>query len=463
MPADKSDISPPRYFGTDGIRGPANIGKMTPQNVMRLAQASGLYFRNSRVDESQAPSVLIGRDTRLSGDMIEAALIAGFTSTGVNVSICGILPTAGVSLFTRDMGHDLGVMITASHNKYQDNGIKFFGADGCKLSDEAERSIERILTQEEFSLSQVSDMGRVSVVDDLQSRYVDFAAKTFPAGQSLSGLKIVLDAANGAAYQTAKVILEKLGTKDIVTIGVKPNGVNINQDCGSTHTTLLSETVVKNAADLGVALDGDADRLIMCDEKGQVIDGDQLLGLVCAGWNATNRLAKKGLVATVMSNLGLERFVEGLGMNFIRTSVGDKHVAEAMRADGYNLGGEQSGHILMTDFSPTGDGTIAALQVLSEIIRQNKPASEVLDVFSPVPQKLKNVKYSGESPMSNPRLTEAIQEAGQSFGHKGRVLVRASGTEPLIRVMAEGDDEKMVDKITDELVAVIQQISAAEN
>ena len=461
MPADISDTSPPRYFGTDGIRGPANKGKMTPQNVMRLAQASGLYFRNIRKDKSQTPSVLIGRDTRLSGDMIEAALIAGFTSTGVNVSVCGILPTAGVSLFTRDLGHDLGVMITASHNKYQDNGIKLFGADGCKLGDEAERSIERILTQEEFSLSEVSDMGRVSTVDDLQARYVDFAAQTFPTDQSLSGLKIVLDAANGAAYATAKAILTKLGAKDIIPIGDSPNGININHDCGSTHTELLSETVVKHSADVGVALDGDADRLIMCDEKGQVIDGDQLLGLVCAGWKATNKLAEKGLVATVMSNLGLERFIENLGLKFIRTSVGDRHVAEAMRADGYNLGGEQSGHILMTDFSPTGDGTIAALQVLSEIIRQDKLASEVLDVFTPVPQKLKNVKYSGESPMTHPRLQAAIQEAGQNFGDKGRVLVRASGTEPLIRVMAEGDDEKRVDAITDDLVRVIQEISAA--
>lgn len=442
-----------RIFGTDGVRGMSNVGSMTPDNVMRLGQAAGRYFRATH---GRRPSVVIGKDTRLSGYMIEPALVAGFTSVGMDVKLMGPLPTPGVSLLTRTLRADMGVMITASHNKFHDNGIKFFGPRGRKLSDEAERQIEGYLLEAGQGLANAADLGRVVRYEDTQARYIEIAKSTFPRRMRLDGLKIVIDCANGAAYKTAPATLWELGAESVVPIGVSPNGLNINKDCGSTATALLSEQVVAHGADVGIALDGDADRLIMCDENGRIIDGDQLLGLIGRGWNNNGQLSKPGIVATVMSNLGLERFIQDQKMDFIRTPVGDRYVASRMRADGYNVGGEQSGHILMTDYTPTGDGTIAALQVLAEIIRQDKPASEVLSVFEPVPQMLKNVRYEGANPLHSSELKAAIEAAKAQFGNSGRVLVRASGTEPLIRVMAEGDDAAMVDRVTDELVSAVK-------
>ncbi|RKQ70824.1 phosphoglucosamine mutase [Litorimonas taeanensis] len=459
--SSKEETNTPRkFFGTDGIRGLSNVDKMTPESVMRLGQAAGRYFRNKEKGDHHRPTVFIGKDTRLSGYMIEPALVAGFTSVGMDVTLSGPIPTSAVSILTRTLRADMGVMITASHNKYHDNGIKFFGPSGRKLSDKAEIAIEALLDNEQIRLAKPENLGRVKRYEDMQARYIEIAKATFPRRMRLSGLKIVLDCANGAAYHTAPDTMWELGADEVIPLGVSPNGKNINSGCGSTHTDLLSETVVKTGADIGIALDGDADRLIMCDEKGKVIDGDQLLGLICYSWYVNKTLAKPGLVATVMSNLGLERFIQGHKMDFIRTAVGDRHVAARMRQDGYNLGGEQSGHILMPDFAPTGDGTISALQVLAELIRQDKPASEVLNVFDPVPQMLKNVTYSGTSPLMQKEVKKAIDEAQASFGDTGRVLVRASGTEPLIRVMAEGDDEGKVDKITDHLVAVINNYAS---
>lgn len=446
-----------KFFGTDGVRGRANKGKMTPSSVMELGLAAGRYFRR----QGDNSTVVIGKDTRLSGYMIEPALVAGLTAMGMHVKLTGPLPTSGVSLLTRTLRADMGIMITASHNKYYDNGIKLFGPDGRKLSDAAEAEIEEILrTDSEARLSDAADLGRVIRYEDMQARYVEIAKSTFPRQMRLQGLKIVIDCANGAAYKTAPNTLWELGAEEVYAIGVKPNGLNINEGCGSTDTALLAKTVLEKKADIGIALDGDADRLIMCDEKGNIIDGDQLLGLISSGWNKAGLLTKPGLVATVMSNLGLERYIEGQKMDFIRTAVGDRNVSARMRSEGYNLGGEQSGHILMTDFAPTGDGTIAALQVLAEIIRSGRPASEVLNVFEPVPQMLKNVQYKGASPMLHPELQTAIADASSAFGNSGRVLVRASGTEPLIRVMAEGDDAQKVDKITDDLVALIHKLAA---
>lgn len=445
-----------KFFGTDGVRGLANTGKMTPDSMLRLGRVVGQYFGGQG---SGRTSAIIGKDTRLSGDMIEAALIAGLSSVGVDVKRAGVIPTSGVSLMTKGLRADLGVMITASHNKYPDNGVKFFGPDGCKLSDKAEADIEALLVSAKEEGVPSAELGRVSAPDGLQSRYIELCKSTLPKGQSLSGLKVVVDAAHGAAFATAAATLWELGADDIISIGASPTGDNINAGCGSTATDLLSETVVKTGADVGVALDGDADRLIMCDEAGKVIDGDQLLGLIATSWKAQDRLRGDGLVATVMSNLGLERYLEANGLRLIRTQVGDRHVAAKMREDGYNVGGEQSGHLLMTDYSPTGDGTMAAIQVLAEIKRQGRPASEVLTVFNPVPQILKNVRYSGDSPMTNSKLLSAIDAAQSEFAGEGRVLIRASGTEPLIRVMAEGDESQKVERMVDRFVELIEQLN----
>ena len=447
-----------QFFGTDGIRGRANVGKMTPDNVMRFGMAAGKYFRNG---DSRRHSVVIGKDTRLSGYMIEPALVAGFASAGMDVKLCGPIPTSGVALMTTRLRADLGVMITASHNEFSDNGIKLFGPDGRKLSDDAEFQIESYMDQKwKEGLAVSEKLGRVRRYEDFQARYIEIVKSTFPKNMRLEGLKIVIDCANGAAYKTAPDTLWELGADEVIPIGVTPNGMNINAECGSTHTDALSKKVLETGADIGIALDGDADRLIMCDEKGQIIDGDQLLALIGTGWQANGQLSKPGIVATVMSNLGLERYIEDQNLNFIRTAVGDRHVAARMRLDGYNVGGEQSGHLLMTDFSPTGDGTVAALQVLAEIIRSGKPASEVLKLFDPVPQLLKNVRYSGASPMEHPEVLSAIEDARAMFGNSGRILVRASGTEPLIRVMAEGDDKAQVEKVTSDLAAFIEKIAA---
>lgn len=441
------------FFGTDGVRGRANTGKMSPQSVMSLGMAAGKYFCGS---DSGRKIVVIGKDTRLSGYMIEPALVAGFTSVGMDVRLFGPLPTPGVAAMTRSLRADLGVMITASHNKYYDNGIKFFGPDGRKLSDDAELKIESFMGGGlEEGLASAEDLGKAKRYDNAQARYIEIVKATFPRRMRLDGLRIVIDCANGAAYRTAPATLWELGASEVITIGVSPNGKNINKDCGSTHTQSLSEAVVNHKADVGIALDGDADRLIMCDEKGRIIDGDQLLALMAHGWQETNRLSRDGIVATVMSNLGLERYLAGKKLNLVRTNVGDRYVAAHMRAEGYNIGGEQSGHLLMTDFATTGDGTIAALQVLAEMVRQQKPASEILSLFEAVPQILKNVSFEGASPLDKDSVQQAIKDADSMMGNSGRILVRASGTEPLIRVMAECDDPALVKKVTDDLAAFI--------
>jgi len=443
-----------KFFGTDGIRGLANHDRMAPQNVLKLGMAAGRYFLR---ENGRRHSVVIGKDTRLSGYMIEPALVAGFTSVGMDVQLFGPMPTPAVAAMTRSLRADLGVMITASHNKFYDNGLKLFGPNGQKLSDEAEAEIEKMM-HEDFGagLASGEKLGRAQRYDVGQARYIEIVKATFPRRIDLSGLRIVIDCANGAAYKVGPQTLWELGAKEIIAIGVSPDGTNINADCGSTCTEALSAAVLENNADVGIALDGDADRLIMCDEKGKIIDGDQLLALMAHRWKYTKRLSRPGIVATVMSNLGLERYLQDEDLELIRTNVGDRHVAARMREDGYNVGGEQSGHLLLTDFATTGDGLIAALQVLADIIRQDKPASEVLDLFEPVPQILKNVRHNSQNPLELSSVQSAIKDAQSDMGDGGRILVRASGTEPLIRVMVEGDDAALVQNITNKLAEFIE-------
>ena len=441
------------FFGTDGIRGPANVGILTPDNIMRFGMAAGKYFLRGNTHKH---SVIIGKDTRLSGYMIEPALVAGFASVGMDVKLTGPIPTPGVALMTTRLRADLGVMITASHNGFSDNGIKLFGPDGRKLSDEAELEIEALMEEGwKEGLAVNKDLGRVRRYEDFQARYIEIAKRTFPKGMSLKGMKIVIDCANGAAYKTAPDTLWELGADAVIPIGVSPNGSNINYKCGSTHTDAVISKTLETGADIGIALDGDADRVLICDEKGKLIDGDQLLALIAGGWRDSGDLANGGVVATVMSNLGLEHYFKNQGLDFIRTNVGDRHVAARMYKGGYNLGGEQSGHILMTDFASTGDGTIAALQILAQIISAGRPASEVLDVFNAVPQVLKNIPYSDTSPLEKPEVVSAIKDIQEMLGNSGRILVRPSGTEKLIRVMVESRDEAKVNKIVDELASLI--------
>lgn len=441
------------FFGTDGIRGPANVGILTPDNIMRFGMAAGKYFLRGNTHKH---SVIIGKDTRLSGYMIEPALVAGFASVGMDVKLTGPIPTPGVALMTTRLRADLGVMITASHNGFSDNGIKLFGPDGRKLSDEAELEIEALMEEGwKEGLAVNKDLGRVRRYEDFQARYIEIAKRTFPKGMSLKGMKIVIDCANGAAYKTAPDTLWELGADEVIPIGVSPNGSNINHKCGSTHTDAVISKTLETGADIGIALDGDADRVLICDEKGKLIDGDQLLALIAGGWRDSGDLANGGVVATVMSNLGLEHYFKNQGLDFIRTNVGDRHVAARMYKGGYNLGGEQSGHILMTDFASTGDGTIAALQILAQIISAGRPASEVLNVFNAVPQVLKNIPYSDTSPLEKPEVVSAIKDIQEMLGNSGRILVRPSGTEKLIRVMVESRDEAKVNKIVDELASLI--------
>lgn len=425
-----------KYFGTDGVRGLTNSYPMTAETALRLGMAAGKHF----VRHSGRHSVVIGKDTRLSGYMIESALVAGFTSVGMDVFQFGPLPTPAVALMTRSLRADLGVMITASHNPYHDNGIKLFGPDGNKLDDKAELKIEKrmdgSLTDD---LAKAADLGRAKRIDDAQARYIEIVKSTFPRAQRLSGLRLVVDCANGAAYKVAPTVLWELGA-DIIPIGVEPNGFNVNEECGSTAPARLSKEVVKYRADLGIALDGDGDRLILCDEKGHVIDGDQILGLLARHWKKHDELSQAAIVATVMSNLGLEQFLSGLGLSLERTKVGDRYVTERMKESGINLGGEASGHIVMTDHAPTGDGLIAALQVLRVLNESGKRASDLLRVFDPAPQLLENVRIKkGTAPLDAEAVKQAIAAGETRLGKEGRVLVRASGTEPVIRVMAEGD------------------------
>lgn len=441
-----------QYFGTDGIRGTANTSPMTADVAMRVGMAAGQYFTNG----DHRHRVIIGKDTRLSGYMLEAAMTSGFASVGMDVVLVGPMPTPAIAMLTRSLRADLGVMISASHNAYADNGIKLFGPDGFKLSDEIELAIEAALQGSvDDMLVGPADIGRARRLDDVQGRYVEFAKSTFPTRKRLDGLKIVLDCANGAAYKVAPAVLWELGA-DLVTIGVSPDGFNINEGCGSTDTDLLCQAVVDERADIGIALDGDADRLLVSDEKGQLVDGDQLMALIATSWQQTGRIKGGGVVATVMSNLGLERYLEGLGLSLARTKVGDRYVVDDMRAHGFNLGGEQSGHMVMTDYGTTGDGLVSALQVLDALVDADKPASEVCAVFERTPQILENVRYAGASPLNDAAVKAAIADGEAQMGGSGRLVIRPSGTEPLIRVMGECDDEALLRGVISDIVGAVK-------
>lgn len=445
-----------KYFGTDGIRGTANTHPMTPEIAMRLGMAAGKYFRTT---SQRRHSVVIGKDTRLSGYMIEPALVAGFTSVGMDVTLFGPLPTPGVAMMTRSLRADLGVMISASHNDYQDNGIKLFGPNGYKLSDEIELEIEgRMDRALDDKLAASSELGRTVRIDDAQARYVEIVKASFPRRRNLKGLRICVDCANGAAYKVAPTALYELGA-EVFKIGVAPDGFNINQEVGSTDTRALKEAVKTYRADIGIALDGDADRCIIIDEQGNEVDGDQLIGLIAAHWNSRDQLAQPGVVTTVMSNLGLEKHLESLGLALERTKVGDRYVVERMREGGFNLGGEQSGHIVMSDYSTTGDGLMAALQVLAVMVEKDKPLSEIAHVFDPVPQKLVNVRYKSGAPLEEESVQDAIAAAEKKLGKKGRLVIRKSGTEPLIRVMAEATDAKLMDGAVESVADAVRAVS----
>ena len=445
------------YFGTDGIRGEANRHPMTAEVALRVGMAAGKVFMSQ---DARRHLVVIGKDTRLSGYMIEPALVAGFTSVGMDVRLLGPMPTPGVAMMTRSMRADLGVMISASHNAYSDNGIKLFGPDGYKLSDARELEIEALMDEGlQERLAAPDALGRVARIDDSQARYVEIAKAAFPRRLSLNGLRIVIDCANGAAYKVAPTALYELGA-EVIRLGVEPNGFNINNDCGSTHPEAMARMVREYRADIGIALDGDADRLVICDETGHVVDGDQIMALIAGHWAAKDQLAGGGVVATVMSNLGLERFLSDRGLILERTAVGDRAVMKRMREGGFNLGGEQSGHVILSDFSTTGDGLLAALQVLAVLKDADKPMSALARQFEPVPQLLENVRFGGGRPLESDSVKGAIAQAEQRLNGSGRLLVRASGTEPLIRIMAEGDDEKLIFEIVHELAGVVRQAAA---
>ncbi|PIE13674.1 MAG: phosphoglucosamine mutase [Rhodobacterales bacterium] len=443
-----------KFFGTDGVRGTANTAPMTADMALRIGAAVGRYFRR---DTSVAHRVVIGKDTRLSGYMFENALTAGLTSTGMNVLLLGPVPTPAVGLLTPSMRADLGVMISASHNPATDNGIKFFGPDGFKLSDEAELEIEHLI-ETGVEPVQATNIGRAKRINDGVFRYVERVKSTFPQGMRLDGIKVVIDCANGAGYRAAPEVLWELGA-EVIPVGVAPNGHNINEDCGSTKPRVASETVVAHGADIGICLDGDADRVIIIDETGTVADGDQLMALLAARWAEEERLAGNALVATVMSNLGLERFMASRGLRLERTDVGDRYVVERMRSGGFNLGGEQSGHIVMTDYATTGDGLMAGLQFLAEMVRTGHKASDLVHSFEKVPQLLKNVRYGrGQTPLEAASVKTAIAEAEGQLAGKGRLLIRKSGTEPLIRVMAECEDEGVLNQSVNHVVAAVEAI-----
>jgi phosphoglucosamine mutase len=452
-----------QYFGTDGIRGTANTDPMTAEVALRLGMAAGRYF--TRGDHRH--TVVIGKDTRLSGYMIEPALTAGFVAVGMDVALLGPISTPAVAKLTRSLRADLGVMISASHNPYQDNGIKLFGPDGYKLSDEVELELERMMDNglEEHRVAPAK-LGKVRRIDDASGRYIESAKQSFPRGRRLDGLKVVIDCANGAAYKSAPQVLWELGAT-VIKVGVTPDGFNINKDCGSLYTQLMRESVLMHGADIGIALDGDADRLVLCDEKGVVIDGDQVLGLIGKSWNDQGLLKGGAVVSTVMSNMGLEAYLKGEGLQLVRTAVGDRYVVESMRANGYNLGGEQSGHIVLGGHATTGDGLVAALQVLGEMVLRDCPASKLLRVFDPYPQILKNVRLANKAQanalLEASSVTQAVRDGEAAFAGKGRVLLRKSGTEPLIRVMAEGEDAVLVERVVDQIVLAIETQAALQD
>ena len=445
------------YFGTDGIRGQANSHPMTAEVALRVGLAAGKMFMSR---DERRHMVVIGKDTRLSGYMVEPALVAGFASVGMDVRLLGPMPTPGVAMMTRSLRADLGVMISASHNAYTDNGIKLFGPDGYKLSDERELEIEALMDQSlSEGLAAPTALGRVARVDDSQARYVEIAKATFPRRLSLSGLRVVIDCANGAAYKVAPTALYELGA-EVISIGVGPNGTNINEDCGSTHPEAMSRAVKEYRADIGIALDGDADRVVICDEKGHVVDGDQIMALIAGHWARKGRLTGGGVVATVMSNLGLERFLAARDLKLERTQVGDRYVMARMREGGFNLGGEQSGHVILSDFSTTGDGLLAGLQVLAVLKDSDKPMSALARQFEPVPQLLENVRFVSGKPLEAAPVKAVIKDAEQRLNGSGRIVVRASGTEPLIRIMAEGDDEGLVRQVVKEIAGAVKKAAA---
>ncbi|RJK96232.1 phosphoglucosamine mutase [Paracoccus aestuarii] len=442
-----------KLFGTDGVRGRANTHPMTAEMALRLGAAAGRYFRR---DGRNRHRVVIGKDTRLSGYMLENALTAGLTSTGMNVLLLGPVPTPAVGFLTRSMRADLGIMISASHNPAEDNGIKFFGPDGFKLSDTAEAEIEALLATE-IQPAQPANIGRAKRIEDGRGRYMEYAKTTFPAGLRLDGLRVVLDCAHGAAYRAAPDVLWELGA-DVIPLGVKPDGFNINDGVGSTHPEACAAAVREHGADLGISLDGDADRVVIVDQTGRVADGDQIMALLAGRWADQGRLSGGALVATVMSNLGLEHFLDARGVRLERTQVGDRYVVERMREGGFNLGGEQSGHIVMTDYATTGDGLVAAMQVLAAMAESGRPASELVSQFDPVPQMLKNVRYAaGSDPLGADGVRRVIADAEARLAGHGRVLIRKSGTEPLIRVMAEAEDETVLREVVDGIVAAVEQ------
>jgi phosphoglucosamine mutase len=445
------------YFGTDGIRGKANSWPMDAATVLRVGAAAGTKYRRG----SHRHRVVVGKDTRLSGYMIEQALTAGFLSAGMDVFLFGPLPTPAVAMLTRSLRADLGVMISASHNPFHDNGIKIFGPDGFKLSDEDEAAIEALVENGEgMSFAAPDKMGRAKRIEDAQARYIEFAKHTFPKELTLSGLRVVIDCANGAAYRVAPEALWELGA-EVITIGIEPNGFNINDACGSTAPDKLQDKVRELRADIGIALDGDADRLILVDERGELVNGDQLMALIATQWHRSGRLRGDGIVATVMSNLGLERYLSSLHLQLLRTRVGDRYVVEHMRNKGCNVGGEQSGHIVLADFGTTGDGLVAALQVMAAVKLSDKPVSQVTRLFTPLPQVQRNARYGEVNPLDTDQVRQAIAEAMSRLDQNGgRLLVRPSGTEPLIRVMAEGEDPSLIGKLVDELVKLIEKQAA---
>ena len=445
-----------KYFGTDGVRGRANQYPMTAEIALRIGAAAGQYFRN---DDHKVHRVVIGKDTRLSGYMFENALTAGLTSTGMNVLLLGPVPTPAVGLLTPSMRADLGIMISASHNPHEDNGIKFFGPDGFKLSDHVEAEIEHLI-ENGVEPAAVERIGRAQRIDDGLFRYVERVKSSFPNGMRLDGMKVVIDCANGAAYRAAPEVLWELGA-EVIPVGVSPNGLNINDKCGSTKPQTAAETVVSHGADVGICLDGDADRVIIIDETGAVADGDQLMALMAMRWAKNKQLRGDTLVSTVMSNLGLERFLSAQGIALERTAVGDRYVVERMREGGFNLGGEQSGHIVMSDHSTTGDGLMAGLQFLAEIVRTGTPASQLINVFDPVPQLLKNVRFTPpQDPLNVSKVQQEISAAEAALGDQGRLLIRKSGTEPLIRVMAECEDQALLIETVDSICAAVENASA---
>jgi phosphoglucosamine mutase len=446
-----------KLFGTDGIRGRANSEPMTAETALRVGMAAGRHFTRG----AHRHRVVIGKDTRLSGYMIEPALTAGFVSAGMDPILVGPMPTPAVAMLTRSLRADLGVMISASHNLYEDNGIKLFGPDGYKLSDEVEAAIEvRVGAEMRDALAQPAELGRALRLEDAEGRYNEFVKRTFPRGRTLDGLKIVIDCANGAAYKVAPKVLWELGA-DVVRIAVEPDGFNINKGCGSTHAEVMCAQVVAHGADLGIALDGDADRVLIADETGMLIDGDQIMAAVAATWTAAGRLTGDGIVATVMSNLGLERYLESLNLKLHRTQVGDRYVVEYMRANGFNVGGEQSGHIILSDFNTTGDGLVAALQVLALIRDAGKPASEICRTFAPFPQFLKSVPVNGCDVLATATVKKAVADAEVKLAHFGRLLIRPSGTEPVVRVMAEGENEDLIHRIVEDIAGELERAARA--